>query len=196
MEEQQRDLRQLVMKRAADRSVAGSGMASPAPRGEPLIQQVIVSCLERCHQATFLVVCSYQLWRIFLIAKNWWFNSSTSYFQPACLMMFSLFGICTKTLHRPPIGQVERGMCVRRNNSQPAPRLLSPPPSPCACIPPLSPIYHLPLCEASLCNPGRPHPPSWALSVTYRLHRPHLPPCWQYALSPIPGMVCLVHCLE
>ena len=40
MEEQQRDLRQLVMKRAADRSVAGSGMASPAPRGEPLIQQV------------------------------------------------------------------------------------------------------------------------------------------------------------
>ena len=44
MEEQQRDLRQLVMKRAADRSVAGSGMASPAPRGEPLIQQVIISC--------------------------------------------------------------------------------------------------------------------------------------------------------
>ena len=44
MEEQQRDLRQLVMKRAADRSVAGSGMASPAPRGEPLIQQVIVTC--------------------------------------------------------------------------------------------------------------------------------------------------------
>jgi len=40
MEEQQRDLRQLVMKRAADRTVAGSGMASPAPRGEPLIQQV------------------------------------------------------------------------------------------------------------------------------------------------------------
>ena len=104
-------------------------------------------------------------------------------------MMFSLFGICTKTLHRPPIGQVERGMCVRRNNSRPAPRPLSPPPSPCACIPPLSPIYHLPLCEASLCNPGRPHPPSWALSVTYRLHRPHLPPCWQCALSPIPGLV-------
>ena len=41
MEEQQRDLRQLVMKRAADRTVAGSGMASPAPRGEPLIQQVL-----------------------------------------------------------------------------------------------------------------------------------------------------------
>ena len=40
MEEQQRDLRQLVMKRAADRTVAGSGVASPAPRGEPLIQQV------------------------------------------------------------------------------------------------------------------------------------------------------------
>ena len=47
MEEQQRDLRQLVMKRAADRSVAGSGMASPAPRGEPLIQQVIVTCRKR-----------------------------------------------------------------------------------------------------------------------------------------------------
>ena len=41
MEEQQRDLRQLVMKRAADRTVAGSGMASPGPRGEPLIQQVL-----------------------------------------------------------------------------------------------------------------------------------------------------------
>ena len=39
-------------------------------------------------------------------------------------MMFSLFGICTKTLHRPPIGQLERGMCVRRNNSRPAPRPL------------------------------------------------------------------------
>ena len=37
MAEGERDLRLLVMKRAA---VSGSGMASPAPRGEPLIQQV------------------------------------------------------------------------------------------------------------------------------------------------------------
>lgn len=40
MEGEERDLRQLVMKRAADRSVQGSGIISPAPRGEPLIQQV------------------------------------------------------------------------------------------------------------------------------------------------------------
>ena len=40
MEGEERDLRQLVMKRAADRAVQGSGIVSPAPRGEPLIQQV------------------------------------------------------------------------------------------------------------------------------------------------------------
>ena len=36
-------------------------------------------------------------------------------------MMFSLLEIWTRTLSQPPIGQVERGMCARGNNFQPAP---------------------------------------------------------------------------
>ena len=65
MEEQQRDLRQLVMKRAADRTVAGSGVASPAPRGEPLIQQV-PKTRPPCNQAgQFDVVLMFQLMNIY-----------------------------------------------------------------------------------------------------------------------------------
>ena len=92
MEEQQRDLRQLVMKRAADRSVAGSGMASPAPRGEPLIQQVIVTCRKMppsdISGCMFIVHTNTSLWIIFLTANNWRFNSSTSFLKglfPTCM---------------------------------------------------------------------------------------------------------------
>ena len=93
MEEQQRDLRQLVMKRAADRSVAGSGMASPAPRGEPLIQQVIVTCGKMppsdISGDMFIPTLCFK-GRIFLIANNCRLNSSTSFLEelfPTCMFI-------------------------------------------------------------------------------------------------------------